>query len=270
VLYLKWMHSKHSLSEITKMSIPDKNARLGEQKNMDPEWKKRAEDKFRHKLREARENAGFSQSRLATIMGIKQQSYQRIESKYGFPTLPTLALASKATGVDLERFLPSWAHDPKLHGRPMESKSNLKQAPEGSVGNRVKKRRLELGMTQTELGIKIELPQSYIYKIERHLQQPRPELVQKLAKALQCDPSFLDASLAIGTEDRPPITLVRSNRKKRWVGLEPADKKFVQKLADRVNITTTEIVSLVEKAADKNLVVIFRGDIAGPLDPMEN
>ena len=53
------------------------------------------------------------------------------------------------------------------------------------LGLRVKERRLEIGMTQEELGFKTGLDRTYISGIERGIRNPALKNLSKLAKALK-------------------------------------------------------------------------------------
>ena len=53
------------------------------------------------------------------------------------------------------------------------------------LGQRVRDRRLELGMTQEELGFKTGLDRTYISGIERGLRNPALKNLGKLSKALK-------------------------------------------------------------------------------------
>ncbi len=58
------------------------------------------------KLRNIREEKGFSQKEVAELMGVAQTQYGRLENGKTVPTIATLTKAAKALKVNLEDIIP--------------------------------------------------------------------------------------------------------------------------------------------------------------------
>jgi len=59
-----------------------------------------------------------------------------------------------------------------------------------TISDRLKQRRMELNLTQTELAVKAGIKQQSIQQIEAGLTK-RPRFLFEIANALQCDASWL-------------------------------------------------------------------------------
>ena len=71
----------------------------------------------------------------------------------------------------------------------------------GKIIQRLKSARLEKGLTQTELGKKLGLPQSHISKIEQGLTNPQLSTVRDMARILDLELTLVP---------RPLVPAVRS------------------------------------------------------------
>lgn len=60
-----------------------------------------------------------------------------------------------------------------------------------SIGSRMKERREELGMTQTQLAEKIGVTKGAIGNYETDANSPKASIMYKIFEALQCDANFL-------------------------------------------------------------------------------
>ena len=61
-----------------------------------------------------------------------------------------------------------------------------------SIGSRIRKRRKELGLTQTELANRLKTTKQTIYKYENEIVTNLPsDRIEQLAKALDTTPQFL-------------------------------------------------------------------------------
>ena len=60
------------------------------------------------------------------------------------------------------------------------------------VGSEIRKRRGELQMTQEELAAKAGIPQSHISRLEDGRHAPTAKTIERLARALDTEPSQLD------------------------------------------------------------------------------
>ena len=59
------------------------------------------------------------------------------------------------------------------------------------IGSRIRKRRLELGMSQEALGALVGIQKSGVHKVEAELVNVSATSLSKYARALQCDESWL-------------------------------------------------------------------------------
>ena len=61
-----------------------------------------------------------------------------------------------------------------------------------SIGKRIKARRLELGLTQTELADRLKTTKQTIYKYEKGVVTNLPsDRIEQLSDALECSPAYL-------------------------------------------------------------------------------
>lgn len=136
------------------------------------------------RIKSAREEKGMTQEELGKILGLNKSSIQRYETgkiqKIKLPILENIAFI-----LDVN---PSWlalkTDDPKYYGESTN-------AP-GSLGQRIKQRRQELGLSVDELAEKLNKNSATIYKYENDEIEKLPTTVLKpLAKALNTTPSAL-------------------------------------------------------------------------------
>jgi DNA-binding XRE family transcriptional regulator len=73
-----------------------------------------------------------------------------------------------------------------------EETKNKVDAYRKHVGREIRKRRGELLMTQAELAAKAGIPQSHISRLEDGQHAPTAKTIERLAQALQIEPSKLD------------------------------------------------------------------------------
>jgi transcriptional regulator with XRE-family HTH domain len=114
-----------------------------------------------------------------------------------------------------------------------------------NVGDRIKKRRLELGMTQEELSIKAGYKsRSSINKIENSRDLPLPK-VQEVARILDCSPSYL-----LGWEDANSIIETAKTDVELSL-MEDRLKAYALKLAKLPKDKQVQIMSLIDMLEDK-------------------
>ena len=78
-----------------------------------------------------------------------------------------------------------------------------------SIGHRIKKRRKELGLTQTELADRLKTTKQTIYKYENEVVTNLPsDRIEQLAKALDTTPAYL-----MGWDERTQIDIEKLNKK---------------------------------------------------------
>lgn len=75
-------------------------------------------------------------------------------------------------------------------GRPRGAKS-FESAPAIAFGSAVRGRRLELGLSQEELGSLAQVERSHMGKIERGEHLPNLVMILRIARALSCTPGRL-------------------------------------------------------------------------------
>lgn len=78
-------------------------------------------------------------------------------------------------------------------------------SPTSSVGDRVRRLRLALGLTQTELAAKSGLASGTVSMIENGHQTADPDAMQALAEVLDCSPSYLNTDVSEISFDRPKL-----------------------------------------------------------------
>ena len=104
------------------------------------------------------------------------------------------------------------------------------------VGERIRKRRKELGLTQTELAIKTGYSdKSAISKIENRGDDLNQSKIAKFAEALDTTPSYLMG----WTEDPAGITVsiqVMPNRERLWRAYEAADDETQKAVLTLLNL----------------------------------
>lgn len=68
-----------------------------------------------------------------------------------------------------------------------------------SIGDRIRARRKEIGLTQQQLADKLNISLMTVRRFETNARQPKLEMIDKIAVALEVDPF----SLAFGIDDKP-------------------------------------------------------------------
>lgn len=176
------------------------------------------------KIREGRMNLKFSQQQLAESVGYTDKSaISLIESgKIDIPyskivqfaavigTTPSyLVGGNKENGVLKERLL-----------------TTCRKLDDMTIGERIKKRRLELGMSQEELARKIGYShKTAICKIEAGQRKLKGDVISKLAKALDITPSYL-----IGWNKEDDDTTINDRLLARYRELDDLDQAMVRRL----------------------------------------
>lgn len=59
------------------------------------------------------------------------------------------------------------------------------------IGKRIKKRRIEIGITQSELSKRLSVTPSAIANYENDISHPKEDVLYKLFDVLQCDANYL-------------------------------------------------------------------------------
>lgn len=113
-----------------------------------------------------------------------------------------------------------------------------------NVGERIKQRRIELNMTQDELAKKVGYKsRSSINKIELSRDLPLPK-VQKVAKVLECSPSYL-----MGWEKE--YTIEEAESDVELSNMSEIVKKYALKLNVLPKEKQEQIISLIDMLEEK-------------------
>lgn len=113
-----------------------------------------------------------------------------------------------------------------------------------NVGERIKQRRIELNMTQDELAKKVGYKsRSSINKIELSRDLPLPK-VQKVAKVLECSPSYL-----IGWKEEYTIEEAESDAE--LSDIPEKIKDYALKLNALPKTKQEQIMSLIDMLSEK-------------------
>ena len=109
-----------------------------------------------------------------------------------------------------------------------------------TIGNKIKERRIELGMTQEELGNKIGVKKAAIHKYEKGIVENIKRSTQfKLAQALQMNPADLFYSDDVSTTlDSPPVKedILEALSKEYMVDKEGVEMYISLDVEDRAEI----------------------------------
>lgn len=103
-----------------------------------------------------------------------------------------------------------------------------------SLGQRIKLRRKQLGLTQKELGSKVNLTEFNISKYERESTKPDIETLYKLAEALDCSIDYL-----LCKTDNKENSIVEGKYNDDVIKIEIEGRN--------VNLTVEEIQELINK-----------------------
>jgi tetratricopeptide (TPR) repeat protein len=91
---------------------------------------------------------------------------------------------------------------PQAHTDIHAVSATERQRPKIGLGERVRQRRVALGLTQTEIA-RVRFSKEYISQIELGKTRPTPDTVEYLASRLSIDPGYL--SHGVSTEDRARV-----------------------------------------------------------------
>jgi transcriptional regulator with XRE-family HTH domain len=141
-------------------------------------------------IRKLRKQKGWSQTELAKAAGLTLQTISLIETAKTNPSIFDLEEIAGALGATV----------PGLIAAARKSLRNKDQDLIDYVGNAVKTRRLELGLSKTELAQRADLLPQYISTTENCRRLVGLKNLFKLAKALEVDASYFfpGESLQVG------------------------------------------------------------------------
>lgn len=131
------------------------------------------------RIRDLRLDKGLSGKELAELASVSQSSISRIELNQQSPTIETLKNICAALEIQLIDILV----DELVPSLPSQSKNQMKLSPT-NIGERIKGLRRSLGWTGKELGDKSGVSQSFISMIEKGINSPTVETLEKLLAAM--------------------------------------------------------------------------------------
>jgi transcriptional regulator with XRE-family HTH domain len=101
-----------------------------------------------------------------------------------------------------------------------------------TIGDRIRAARLARGLTQLQLGKKTGLSQRMVAYYEGHGVSPAPDLLVKLARALETSIDKLVGHAPRGAALEMPETIRLWRRVKKLQELPPQDRKSILKMID--------------------------------------
>ena len=103
-----------------------------------------------------------------------------------------------------------------------------------SLGQRIKLRRKQLGLTQKELGYKVNLTEFNVSKYEREATKPDVETLYRIAEALDCSIDYL-----LGKTDNKENSIVEGKYNDNVIKIEIEGRD--------IDLTAEEIQELIDK-----------------------
>lgn len=102
---------------------------------------------------------------------------------------------------------------------------------ESTLGARLRKRRKELGWTQTELADKVKTSQAVVQKIENG-KSLRPRILEELAHAMQVKPAWL----MFGVEEAGELTDEAIELARAWTRLKEPHRTALREAIVRIGV----------------------------------
>jgi transcriptional regulator with XRE-family HTH domain len=130
------------------------------------------------RLRTCRATLGYTQTQFATVLRMSPAQVQRLERDCVTYALPRALQRRLAALLQCSVKALGATPRPRPRGR-------LAAAP-ATLGERFRARRLELGLTQQALGVRLAVAASMICRWERNQGRPSPATLTRLARALRC------------------------------------------------------------------------------------
>jgi transcriptional regulator with XRE-family HTH domain len=109
-----------------------------------------------------------------------------------------------------------------------------------TLGERIRARRLELGITLRELARRVEVSAPYLTDLEAGRRHPGPEVLQRIAAALAVPPGELEA---LDTRLSPEV--------RRWVESEPEVARLLRSLQSSPRRRRTEMIRRLRRMVDE-------------------
>lgn len=121
------------------------------------------------------------------------------------------------------------------------------------LGERIKERRIELGLTQKDLAKNLNISFQTISKYEKDINQPDPEKLKTLSKCLDCSIDYL-----VGNTDLPSMKIIKDDdltvtyNKDYPYDLTPAQAEKVFKLLKEYRLDIDGIIRDIKNGTIKN------------------
>lgn len=128
------------------------------------------------RLRTCRATLGYTQTQFATVLRMSPAQVQRLERDIMTYAMPR-ALQRRLAAV-LGCSVNALGATPRPRGHS--------EAAPVTLGARLRARRLELGLTQQALGVRLAVAASMLCRWERDQVRPSPAMLTRLARALRC------------------------------------------------------------------------------------
>jgi transcriptional regulator with XRE-family HTH domain len=109
-----------------------------------------------------------------------------------------------------------------------------------TLGERIRARRLELGITLRELGRRVEVSAPYLTDLEAGRRHPSPEVLQRIAAALELPAAELEK---LDTRLSPEV--------RRWVETQPEVARLLRTLQGAPRKRREEVLRRMRKLIDE-------------------
>lgn len=145
-------------------------------------------EKFHEKLKTLRKKKGFTQQKVAHLLGTVQGVYSKWERGVYEPNYENLSMLSCIFDVSIDFLLSDYIEISKDKYLEMQESDLIIS---NVFPQRLKEIRIKRGLTQTELGEKVGVKQSTFTNWENGKREPNFEIVIKLADLLEVSVDWL-------------------------------------------------------------------------------
>lgn len=169
------------------------------------------------RLRELREAAGISQKSLAEALYVSSRRISSYESSDQEPDIDTLCKMAAFFGVSVDYLI----------GNTDDQKADSSRPPLNicKFGERIRARRLELGVKQAALAKSVDITPSYLNLLESGNNLPSLEVALKILNALQmsADDAFMEVLIS---ENKTEASFLQY----RIMSLAPEQQKLILRM----------------------------------------
>lgn len=145
-------------------------------------------EKFHEKLKTLRKKKGFTQQKVACLLGTVQGVYSKWERGVYEPNYENLSMLACIFDVSIDFLLSDYIDISKDKYLKMQESDLIIS---NVFPQRLKEVRIKRGLTQTELGEKLGVKQSTFTNWENGKREPNFEIVIKLADLLEVSVDWL-------------------------------------------------------------------------------